>query len=190
MATLSSLVHDGRVNAALGWACLLALLGVAGVEALGGRLLYAGFALAVLAAGVVPPAVARDPTAMLPWELLALALLPAVARTLGLFVAEANYVSVAAVALVVAVELSAFTGVEMTARFAVAFVVLTTMAVAAVWAVAQYASDAYLGTDLVAGTTALQWELAAASAVGVAAGLLFAAYFREVGVVAHGEGAT
>lgn len=181
MSALGRFVENERTNAALAWG-LVAVLAVVAVEsALTGGLLWAGLALVVAALAVVPAALTRRWQASLPWELLALAALPLAGRTLGVATQVATYLAVTAVALVVAVELHAFTDVEMTPAFAVAFVVLTTMAVAGAWVVAQWLSDQLLATEFLSTRTALMWDLAVASATGVLGGLAYALYFRERG---------
>jgi len=56
---------------------------------------------------------------------------------------------VAALALVVAVELDVFTPVRMPPWFAVVFVSIATLAAAGVWAVVQWAADVTLGTTFI-----------------------------------------
>jgi hypothetical protein len=94
--------------------------------------------------------------------------------------AEGTYVAVAALALVVAVDLDAFTDVEMTPDFAVAFVVVVTMAAAGLWTILQYASDVYLGTALLGDQTAVMWHLVVATVIGLVAGVAFELYVRRV----------
>jgi len=155
---LAHVVEDARVNAALGWLLVGVLLAVAGGWLLGGEPLWAGFALAVAAIALVPPVAYRRSRAMLPWEVLALASLPLVARAavagqtvLGVTLAGrvTTHFAVAAVALLVAVELDVFTPVRMNHAFAVAFVVVATLAAAGVWAVVQWLSDLLVGTTLI-----------------------------------------
>jgi len=105
----------------------------------------------------------------------------------------ATYLSVAALALVVAVELHVFTPVEMTYWFAVLFVVVATIATAGVWAVVQWLSDIYLGTTFIHSEHRLMWDFVAATVVGVIAGVVFEWYFRRFARVGprlpdeHGE---
>jgi len=143
----------------------------------------------------VPPVATRHPTAMLPWEVLGLAALPAVGRTVvvgeqiaGITLSGrvATFLAVAAVALVVTVELDAFTSVRMTEPFAVAFVGLTTTAAVGVWALARYLADTLFGTELLLDSrsvevveTALMWDFVAATLVGLLAGVVFDLYFRR-----------
>ncbi|USZ69321.1 hypothetical protein NGM10_06175 [Halorussus salilacus] len=182
MGIRASMLSDGRENAAVGWV----LLGVLALAAVGSLLdadpLWAGFALAAGALAALPAAFARDPEVMVPWEVVALAVLPVALRAVagGRVVQVATYLAVAALALLVAVELDAFTSVEMSAGFAVGFVVVTTMATAGTWAVVQFAADRLLGTAFLTTPDALMWDLVFASLTGVLAGGLFEAYF-------HGE---
>ena len=188
-------LEDERRNAIVAWAVLGFLAVGVVAELLTGELLWAGFIAAVLVLALVPAVTLRDRRAMLPWELLLLAALPVVGRT---FVAGqtvggmtltgrvTSYLAVAAVALVVAVELDLFTPVRMNDRFAVLFVVVTTTAAAGIWAIAQWLSDLYLGTgfllgrgDLHAVEEALMWDFVAATIAGVLSGALFEFYFRR-----------
>jgi hypothetical protein len=176
------LLEEARVNTLLAWL----LVGFVSITALGsalrGQLLWAGFALAIAVLAVVPPVAYRDVGVMLPWEVLALGALPVLARALATTLPTARvaaYLSVAALALVVAVELHVFTTVRMTAWFAVVFVVVATMATAGVWAIVQWLSDVYLGTAFIPSEEALMWDFVAATAAGVVAGVVFDRYFRR-----------
>lgn len=195
-AELDTLLNDARLNAVLSWA-FVGFLGLVFVESL----LDADWAWVVVTGHVVGlaliPAVAyRDIRVMLPWEVLVLVALPLLGRGLfqgGLIADIAAYLSVAAVALVVAVELDVFTRVRMTTWFAVFFVGIVTMAAAGAWAVVQWLSDIYLGTTLVfpapppvseaveeAAHQALMWDFVAATIAGLLAGVVFAIYFRRL----------
>ena len=192
---LRSVVKDRRANAVIGWA-ILAFIAVSGaIELVSGEQVWGALVLALVAIAVVPPVAFRNATAMLPWEVFALAALPAIGRTL--IVGETvggvtftgrvtTYLAVAAVALIVAVEVNVFTPVRMTHSFAVFFVTIATMAAAGVWAVVRYFSDSFLGTrHMLDGRsehvieTALMWDFVAATVAGVLAGLLFEYYFRR-----------
>jgi hypothetical protein len=133
-----------------------------------------------------------------------LAALPILGRALATLVftsRAATYLSVAALALIVAVELHVFTPVEMTHWFAVLFVVVATIATAGVWAVVQWLSDVYLGTAFINSANRLMWDFVAATIVGGMAGIVFEWYFRrfarvrsrlpgELGEVDENESAT
>lgn len=192
------MLEDARLNAGLGWALVAFDLAVVVASLWTGDVLWAGFALAVAALALVPPVTFRDATAMLPWEVLLLAVLPLLGRVLTAEFTPfpgnvAAYISVAALALVVAVELDLLTRVEMDYRFAVAFVVVATMATAGVWSVVRYGSDLYLGTTLLlpsgsvdAPAAALEeaehdlmLEFVSSFVAGVVAGAVFELHFRR-----------
>ncbi|RBI59681.1 hypothetical protein DMJ13_21330 [halophilic archaeon] len=180
MAIRSDLLTYKLTNAALGWIVISVLLLTAIEYALSEQFLWAGMAVAVIAIALVPPALSRRPTEMIAWEVLALAAVPVVARSFNVLVGPATYLSVTALALIVAVELEAFTSVEMTPEFAVVFVVIVTMAIAGLWTIAQFVSDVYLGTTFLSGQTAVMWDLVIATGIGVIAGLIFEFYFRRI----------
>jgi hypothetical protein len=192
---LRSVVESRRVNTLLGWLLVGFLLATAVGHVTDGELDWAAFTLAVAAIAVAPTVATRDPRTMLPWEVLFLASLPFIARvfivgeTVGgmTFTGRVTtYLAVAAVALIVAVELDVFTAVRMNYSFAVVFVVVTTMATAGVWAVLRWAADVVLGTSFLFDgrpeavvEEALMWDFVAATVAGVGAGVLFEYYFRR-----------
>lgn len=176
---------------------MIAVVGLIGVESiLDADWVWAIVAGAVVFLSVLPPLTFRNPLVMLPWEVLALVVLPLLVRAVffdALLASIAAYFSVAAVALVIAVDLDGFTAVRMTGWFAVIFVVLTTMATAGLWAILRWLSDVFLGTTLLypspppvspaietATLEVLMWDFVGATLAGVLAGAVFAAYFRRV----------
>lgn len=199
---LQSVVENRRLNAAVGWLLIALLLVSAAGGLFKGDLLWAGFTAAVAALVALPAARFGNVQAMLPWEVVALAALPVLSRllvagvtVLGITLTGrvSTYFAVAAVALVIAVELDAFTPVRMTYSFAVSFVVIGTMAASGVWAVVKWFSDRLLGTRFYPPPTApaevthaaheaLMWDFVAATAIGLVAGLLFEGYFRRKAV--------
>ncbi|WP_254535155.1 hypothetical protein [Halomarina litorea] len=183
---IGRIVEDARLNAALGWILVALVLVAAGVNLANGDRLWAGFALCVALVAVVPALFLRSPRSMLPWEVLVLAAFPLLARPFGgPGVSDvATYLSVAAIALLVAVELHVFTPVEMTHSFAVFFVVVATMATAGIWAVVRWTADIYLGTGFALDERALMLEFVASTVAGVGAGVVFEFYFRRY---VHGE---
>lgn len=190
-ADLEEVITDQRVNAAISWLMIGFLLLVV-VESLPTDLLWAGFAASVAALALVPAVVYRDPRVMLPWEVVVLAVLPVVGRSVARFALTSNlamYLAVAAVALMLAVELHLFTPVSMPPWFAVLFVVIATMATAGVWAVARWLSDLWLGTGFfhppglteTQVETALMWEFVFSTVAGIGGGVVFQYYFRRRG---------
>lgn len=179
---LGTAVEDQRLNAALGWSLVGFLCAVAVETLLDGALLWAGFSLVAGALALVPTAVHRDPRVMLPWEVLLLATLPVLGNafaTTALSHRIATYVSVAAVAVIVAVELHVFTSVRMNHAFAVTFVVVATLAAAGVWAVVQWLSDASLGTSMLQSNEQVMWGFVWAAVAGIGGGVLFDRYFQR-----------
>lgn len=189
-SNVGQLLSGERHNAALSWALVGFLLLAVGTSVVRGDLLWAGFALVVAALTVLPPVLLRNRTAMLPWEVTALCALPILGRafsTVTLTGQLATYLSVAAIALVVAVELHLFTPVRMTDSFAVALVVVATLAMAGLWAVVRWSADLLLGTTFLLDPALsedviehqLMLEFVASTAAGVIAGLIFTLYVRR-----------
>ena len=190
MADVGRLLRDARLNAVVAWALLLVMAATVGVAILTGNLVWSGFAAVVVLVALLPPLARRSPRVMLPWEVLLFAGLPILGRSVlpvPQFGLATTYLSVAALALVVAVELHLFTAVKMSPGFAVLFVTVTTIAVAGVWGVVRWLADLYLGTTLllVPGETelaierALMIEFLVATAIGVLAGIVFEFYVRR-----------
>jgi hypothetical protein len=192
---LRPVLRGRRLNAGLCWLLIAFLGAMAAAQAAVGELLWAGFVSTLAVLALVPAVFYRSPWAMLPWEVVALASLPVLGRVLvvgetlfGVVLTGriVTYLAVAAVALIVAVELDVFTPVRMNYSFAVLFVVVTTMATAGVWAVVQWLSDVYLGTGFIlTGESesvverALMLDFVAATVAGVLAGVVFELYFRR-----------
>lgn len=191
MATaFDRLLRDARLNALAAWIITGVVVLVAITSVLSGDLLWAAFALTVAALILLPPLAFRSPRTMLPWEVLLLAALPIMGRELATFQISsqiATYFSVAALALIIAVELNTFTTVRMTPTFAVVFVVITTLATAGLWAATRWASDIWLGTTFLealgpdedAIERAVMLEFVASAVAGVLGGLVFEFYVRR-----------
>lgn len=176
MPVLQSLIDNERVNAALAWPIVFSIAAVAVVTAGRGSFLWAALATTIVVLAFVPTIVRWDALVMLPWELLALAAVPIWARLFGTL-PIAGFLTVATIALLVTVELDAYTPIEMSPRFAVAFVVLATMAVAGLWVIAQWLSDTLLATSFLTTKGELMWDLIYATAFGGLAAALFVVYF-------------
>lgn len=179
---LSRIIRSRRNNAAIGWV----LVGLVVVTSIGsflrGDLLWALFTATVVLIAALPAINLRSVWVMPPWEVILMAALP----TLGHLFATtlmggrlASYLSVAALALLVAVDLDAFTQVEMNDSFAVLFVVVATLATAGVWAVVRWLAAFALGTQFTQSEHALMLEFVASSLAGAIAGLAYVFYFRR-----------
>lgn len=180
MVPLDALVHSDRVNALLGWVSVGGVALAVVYSVLAGVLPWAGFACTVLVVVVLPPAWTGRWSVMAPWPLILIAAVAVLVGGLGVSMEVAGYVAVAALALLTAVELDAFTSVEMSRRFAVGFSVLTTLAVQGLWTIAQYYSDRWLGSEFLTSQTELQVDIVLVTLVGLAMGLLFEWYFARV----------
>jgi hypothetical protein len=193
-ADIERYIGNRRLNAGLAWLLVGLVAAVAVGSVLIGDLLWAGFAAGVAALALLPAVVYRSPGAMLPWEVLVLAALPIVGYAFGNEEVSdfAMYLSVAALALIVTLELQLLTAVEMNTGFAVFFVVIATMATAGIWGVTRWVADIYLGTGFLSTPNALMWEFVASTTAGAAASVAFEFYFRRRGragerFVAEGE---
>ncbi|TKX79252.1 hypothetical protein EXE53_16875 [Halorubrum sp. SD626R] len=180
---LARLVRDGRYNALVAWAMVAVLLGVLVESALDVDLLAASIVVGLGAVVLAPTVAARDWRAMLPAEPVGLALLPVLVRALlgGELGTFATYVAIAALALVITVDLHMFTSLRVTHWFAVVFVVMATLATAAVWTVLRWNLDRAAGTAYLTTNDALMIEWIYVTLAGVVAGLLFDGYFRRRG---------
>lgn len=185
---LGGLLLETAPNAIIGWTLIVMLVFAIVATVIEGAFNWAFFtALAVVI--VLLPAIAfRDPLVMPSWELVVIVSVPVLWEVLlgWRFATDIPiYFAVAALALVVVVEVHRFTAVRMNHSFAVGFVVLTTLAVAGIWNVLQWLSDVYLGTAFVldgrsqdAINAAVMIEFIYAGIAGLGAGIVFDRYFR------------
>lgn len=121
---------------------------------------------------------------MLPWEVLVIAAIPIIVRSFeisSLANEIATYTAMAAVALIIAVELHIFTNVKFNHSFAILFTVVSTLALAGIWSIARFLMDIYLGTNFLTTNEALMQEYLQVLAAGIVAGILFDSYFRRRG---------
>ncbi len=184
-AGLSRLLRSRRGNAVLAWAFVGLVLVASLASAVTGNLLWTAFSVTVAVIALLPALQLRSVWVMPPWEVVLLATAPvlghlfAVELLTGQAQNTARYVSVAALSLLVAVDLDGFTAVEMTEGFGALFVVVTTLATAGVWAVARWTADGLLGTGFLASEHALMLEFVGSATAGVAAGLVYVFYLRR-----------
>lgn len=178
---LHRLFRDGRINAVLAW-LLVPVLVVVFVESVLDFdyqwILFVGVVGFIV---LLPPLAYREWRVMLPWELLVLALFPILVRALfgGVVGTFASYLALAALALLVVVELHIFTELKVTHWFAVGIVVMTTLAAVAAWTVFRWHADRYLGTAYLVDNETLMLEWVSVSIAGIVAGVLFDSYFRR-----------
>lgn len=177
------LFRSGRTNALMSWALVVVLAGVFLEAAVSVDLLWVVFVAATGVVVLIPPVAYRDWQVMLPWELLVVALGPILVR--GLFGGElgtfATYLAIAALALLVTVELHMFSELRVTHWFAIVFVTMTTMASAGAWTAVRWTMDRTLGTTFLTTNEALMYEWISVTLAGFVAGVLFDAYFKRRG---------
>jgi hypothetical protein len=182
MSAIEEVLGGGRRNAAFSW-LLIAVVFASGIASVfAGRLLWSVFAFVVVLLAIVPPVVYRSGYVMLPAEVLVLAALP----VLGLAVGTewftnpiTTYLAVAAVGLVLVVELQSFTALRLSDGFAVVLVVAATMAAAALWALFRWGISLALGFPFALTNDALMIEFLYSALAGVGAGVIFAGYFHR-----------
>lgn len=179
MARLRSLLERQRVDATAAWTATALLAGLAVALGLRGEPDWAVLAALLVAVALVVPLRSGDPLVTVPAELLALVTVPVAVRAVGWLPTVTPFLAAAGLALLVAVVLDAFTSLSMTPRFAVVFVVVTTLAFAGAWTVGVYAADVLAGTAFLTDKTELMWDLVAAAGAGVVAGLVFEVYFER-----------
>lgn len=189
-------MRDGRFgaasrrNAVLAWVFLLIFIALAIRLGLSGIYRWGIFSAAAVILVVLPAAARRDPLAMPPWALLALTAVPLLdASVFGPSPVSpvAIYLAVAAIALITVVDLHQYTSVRMTSLFAVALVMIATLATAAIWNVALWATDHLVGTTYLLGegsadaaNRAMMYDFLFAAIAGALAGLLFLAYLYHI----------
>nr|WP_241431063.1 hypothetical protein [Natrinema pallidum] len=175
------LFRSGRANAFLAWLVVGVLAMVFVESALDFDRQWLIFVAGVGTVVLIPPIAAGAWRVMLPWELLVLATLPILVR--GLFGGSvgtfAAYLAVAGLALLITVELHMFTSLQVTHWFAITFVVLTTLASVAAWTMLRWNLDRVFGTSYLSTNEALMTEWLSVTVAGLAAGVLFDAYFRR-----------
>ncbi|QSG15053.1 hypothetical protein [Halapricum desulfuricans] len=178
---LEKLLYDSRRNAILGWLLVVVLAGTAVGIVVSTGPLWSVFALGVLALALLPPVAYRSPYVMLPWEVLLMAALPIIGIAISaprLSGQSTVYFAMAAVALVLAVELQSFTSIRFPPWFAVVLVVVATLASAALWGLLQWGFDVYAGTSYITTNDDLMYEWLYSAVAGVVAGVTFTLYFR------------
>ncbi|MFT4947170.1 MAG: hypothetical protein ACI8TL_001410 [Natronomonas sp.] len=179
---LSDLLAERQRNATVSWLLLglCALAGVGGVIATGP--LWSVFAVVIVLLGLVPPIAYRSRYVMLPWEVLAMAALPLIGIALGadrLSSQFAAYLAIAAVGLVIVVELDSFTSIRMSPGFAIVLVVASTMAASALWAMLEWYAAILLDRTFELTNDELMIEFIYATLAGFAAAVTFRTYFRR-----------
>jgi hypothetical protein len=190
MVSVAGLLDRAHADAAIAWVVTAVLTGAVGQFLRLGEPDWAALTALLVATALVVPVATRDPLTTMPGELFALVAVPVLVRAASVGPTTTPFFAVAGLALLVAVVLDAFTSLAMTPRFAVVFVVVTTLAFAGAWTVGSYAADVLVGTALIDGQAELMWDLVAAAGTGLLAGVVFEAYFEFSGRIARLGGGT
>lgn len=162
-----------QTNAVLGWmfvglVCVGAIVGF-----VVGSPVWSLFAVCIVVAITFSAVSLRNWRALTPWPLVALSSVATLAVLGGLYRERAVFLTFVAVALVIVIQLQVYTDVELSGRFAIFFAVLVTMALEAIWIVAQSLSDTLLGTRLIESQVQLQWQIVYVTGIAVLVGLLY-----------------
>jgi hypothetical protein len=175
-------VVQEKRNAFAAWLLVAVILVIVLVSVRNRDFLWAGLGGIAGIIALLPVGAYRRWTVMLPWEVLCFVAVPLASAPVGSVLPRsvATFLVVAALALVLAVELDTFTAVEFSPSFAVLFVVVTTMALAGLWAVIQWSAYQFLYSRNFERLETVMWSLFAATGAGLGAGIAFAAYFRRV----------
>lgn len=171
-----------RGDSAVCWGLLASIVVLIAYDLRTGGYLGAVLGVGVLTVILGPSGAYRSTRVLVPWEVLFVAVSALLARQIVShdsvqFVG--NYLVIASIALVVAVEIHAYTRVEMNRTFATAFVAMVTMSVATGWTLGRWLLDVTFGSSFIPSNEALMWELIAAAGSGIGAGVLFDRYFRR-----------
>ncbi len=180
MDHLRLLFEQKQYNAMLAWLLWLLLCGIVVLSFNRGDLAWGGLTVSAICLLLAPALITRSLQVMMPWELVAMTTLPIGIRGMtgvdGPFV---SYIAIAAVALILLAELHVFGPLELTHWFAIVLVIMSTLAVAGVWAVLRYHLDQRVGTAYLTDNTTLMIEFGWAIVAGVVAGIVFDLYFRH-----------
>lgn len=177
---LAMVAYSERLNAILGWLSIT-VLGLAAVQySLSGTWMWGSFTVVCLLVSLLPPWSMRNWEAMPPGPLLLLITIGVLVGGHQLYPETAGYVAVGSLGVLIAIELDAFTSVEMSRRFALGFAILSTLAVQGLWTIGQYYSDMWFGTGFITSQRELQIDIVIVAVVGVTIGLLSELYFTRV----------
>lgn len=174
--------RDSKNNMYLSWLITLSIFAVLVESIFDFDLLWVIFSSIMLTVICIPPLAYQNLRVTLPWEVLAIGAIPVIVRTLEISMLSnqvATYFALAGLALIIAVELHVFTEIKMNHAFAVGSTVITTLALAGVWAVIRYNLDVHMGTTFLTTNEALMHEFINATLAGILAGAFFDLYFTR-----------
>ena len=174
--------RDSKNNMYLSWLITLSIAAVLVESIFDFDLLWIIFSSLMLTVICIPPLAYQNLRVTLPWEVLAIGAIPVIVRTLEISILSnqvATYFALAGLALIIAVELHVFTEIKVNHAFAVGFTVVTTLALAGIWAVIRYNLDVYMRTSFLTTNEALMHEFINATLAGMLAGVFFDVYFTR-----------
>ena len=174
--------RDTRINMYLAWVITALIVSALFESILDFDILWIAFTATMTVLIALPVYRFRDIKLMPPWEVLGLAAIPVIVRTLEISILSnqvATYFAMAALALIIAVELQVFTSVEFNHAFSILFTVTATLAVAGLWAIMRYNLDIHTGTAFLTTNEELMYEFINATAAGLLAGIIFDIYFTR-----------
>lgn len=178
----SSLFLGRRKNAVLSWLLSGYMFLTTANILLDGNRLWSVFSMTVICLILLPAMIRKDHTVLPPFEIILLLSVPFTLQGMELgFIASntLNYITAATVSLLIITELDSYTGFRTTSKFSIVLLALSTLAVAALWAVARWLHDIYLGSSFIESNSVLMHEFTAALTAGILAGMVFNIYFKR-----------
>jgi hypothetical protein len=177
-----SFLRERKVNAALSILFTLYLTVSSANIFFDGNLTWSLYAVAIVLLVFIPTVAFRDIEAMPPFEILLLLAIPFTVKGLEIgFIASRtlNYVSAAAVALLLFSELDTHTSFSTSPKFAVYLIAILTIAMSGFWALGQWLAHVHFGMPFNATEHDLMWEFASAAGSGIVSGKIFGRYFNQ-----------
>ncbi len=179
---LEDFFRDTKINMYISWSILALIVLTFFESVLDFDILWVAFTGVMSVLILLPVYRFRNLRLMPPWEVLGLAAIPVIVRTLQISILSnqvATYFAMAALALIIAVELQIFTSVEFNHAFSIIFTVTATLAVAGLWAILRFNLDLYTGTSFLTTNEELMYEFINATLAGLLAGVVFDVYFTR-----------
>lgn len=179
---LEDFFRDTQTNAVISW-LLAGLTAAVFIESFLPLdilwIIFSGLTLTIIS---LPAIIYRNKLVVPPWEVIIIAVIPLLVRTFDVSILAneiATYTAIAAVALIIAVELHIFTSIKFSHGFAIMFTVVSTLAIGGIWSILRFIMDSYFGTGFLTTNEALMEEYFNILLAGILAGVLFDLYFRR-----------
>lgn len=171
-----------RINTILSYTLTSVVLFALIASILQQRIIWTIFTSVTLISILIPPLANRNYHLMLPWEILFLAVIPISLRVLPaspVVTQLAMYFSVAALALILIVELHIFTSLKLNDFFATVLVLISTLALGGAVSLLQFWIGEFTGQPRLTDNTTLMYEYINVALAGIIAGILFNLYFKR-----------